>query len=160
MNKFAALLAMAIAFASPQWEKPKEQGPPANPELQRQEIINLEREAVRAIQLSNATFFNRVYSDDFDGVLSGGQPVDKRTLIATVQAPEVRYESFNASDIKVRVYRDTAVATCLWSIRAVSNGKRTSGQMRVMHVYVYSPGGYRVVASQTTLLPASAQQPL
>jgi ketosteroid isomerase-like protein len=159
MNKFATLLALAMALTPAQWEKPKEEALP-NPELLRQEIINLEREAAHAIQLGNTTFFSRVYSDDFSGVLSGGQPVNKQLLLAAVQTAEVKYESFDASDIKVRVYRDTAIATCLWSVRAIANGKKTNGQMRVLHVYLYGHGGYRVVASQTTLLPASAQQPL
>ena len=159
MYKIVLVLAMALAVVPAQWEKPRDEAP-ATPELQRQEVINLEREAARAIQVGNTAFFNRVYSDDFTGVLSGGQAVDKSRLIATVRAPEVKYESFNASDIKVRIYRDTAVASCLWSVRAISNGRTISSQMRVMHVYVYSAGGYRVVASQTTLLPASAEQPL
>jgi hypothetical protein len=32
--------------------------------------------------------------------------------------------------------------------------------MRVLHVYMYGPGGYRVVAAQTTLLPPYLEQPL
>jgi hypothetical protein len=131
-----------------------------NTELMRQEIVALEHETARAIQLNNVTFFKRVYSDDFSGVLSGGQPVDKVLLLATVQKPEMQYESFSASDIKVRIYRDLAVASCLWSVRGVANGKKTTAQMRVLHVYFYTSGGYRVISSQTTLLPASAQQPL
>jgi ketosteroid isomerase-like protein len=131
-----------------------------NTEMMRQEVVALEHETARAIQLNNVTFFKRVYSDDFTGVLSGGQPVDKALLMATVQKPEIEYESFSVSDIKVRLYRDIAVATCLWSVRGVSNGKKTTAQMRAMHVYFYTTGGYRVISSQATLLPASAQQPL
>ena len=131
-----------------------------NAEVMRQEIVALEHETGRAIQLNNTTFFKRVYSDDFTGVLSGGQPVDKPLLLAAVQKPEMQYESFSVSDIKVRIYRDLAVATCLWSVRGISNGKKTSAQMRTMHVYFYTMGGYRVISGQTTLLPASAQQPM
>jgi ketosteroid isomerase-like protein len=131
-----------------------------NPDLQRQEVVALEKEMARAIQLGDATFFRRVYSDDFSGVLSHGQMVDKAALIAAVQAQEIKYESFIASDIKVRLYRDLAVATGLWSARALFNGQRVSTQMRVMHVYMYTSGGYRVVTGQTTLLPPYVQQPL
>jgi ketosteroid isomerase-like protein len=131
-----------------------------NADLQRQEVIALERETARAIQLSDPTFFRRVYSDDFSGVLSHGQTVDKAAWIAKVQAAGVSYESFTASDIKVRLYRDTAVATSLWSVRAVLKGQRVSSQMRVLHVYVYTSGGYHVVTGQTTLLPPYSEQPL
>lgn len=130
-----------------------------NADLQRQEVIALEKETARAIQLGDATFFRRVYSDDFSGVLSRGQNVDKASLIAVVQTPQIRYESFNASDIKVRLYRDIAVATSTWSIRAVLKGQRMSSQMRALHVYVYGPGGYHAVAAQTTLLPPYLEEP-
>jgi ketosteroid isomerase-like protein len=131
-----------------------------NPELQRQEVIALEKETARAIQLGDATFFRRVYSDDFSGVLSRGQSVNKASFIAAVQTPGVQYDSFTASDIKVLLYRDVAVATSTWSIRAVLNGQRISSQMRVMHIYIYGPGGYHAVSTQTTLLPPFPQQPL
>jgi ketosteroid isomerase-like protein len=131
-----------------------------NADLQRQEVIALEKETARAIQLGDATFFRRVYSDDFSGVLSRGQAVDKFSFIGVVQAPDVKYESFTASDTKVRLYRDIAVATSLWSIRAVSKGRKISSQMHTLHVYVYVSGGYRVVAGQATLLPPYVEQPL
>jgi ketosteroid isomerase-like protein len=131
-----------------------------NAELQRQEVIALEKETARAIQLGDGTFFRRIYSDDFSGVLSHGETVNKSSFIAAVQAPGIQYESFTASDIKVQLYRDVAVATSTWSMRAVLNGQRVSSQMRVMHIYMYSSGGYHVVTMQTTLLPPFPQQPL
>src|SRR5258708_40313885 len=88
-------------------------------ELQRQEVIALERETAHAIELGDATFFRRGYSDDFRGVLSRGQNVDKASLIAVVQAPGVKYESFRGSDPKVTLYRDSAVAANTWSTRGV-----------------------------------------
>jgi hypothetical protein len=57
-----------------------------NLDLQRQEVIALEKETARAIQLGDATFFRRVYSDEFSGVLSHGQSVDKAGMIAAVQS--------------------------------------------------------------------------
>jgi ketosteroid isomerase-like protein len=131
-----------------------------NPELQRQEVIALEKEAAHAIQLGDATFFRRVYSDDFSGVLSHGGNVDKANFIAAVQAPAIKYETFTASDIKVRLYRDTAIASGTWSLRATLKGQRVSSQMRVLHVYLYSGGGYHVISGQVTLLPPFVEQPL
>ena len=131
-----------------------------NPDLQRQEVIALERETARAIQLGDATFFRRVFSDDFAGVLSRGATVDKAAFISAVQTSDVKYDSFTASDISVRLYRDLAVATCTWSIRAILKGQRVSSQMRVVHVYLYSGAGFHVVTAQNTLLPPYSEQPL
>jgi ketosteroid isomerase-like protein len=58
------------------------------------------------------------------------------------------------------MYRDLAVATTLWSMRALFKGQRVDTQMRVMHVYMYTGNGYRVVTAQITLLPPFVQQPL
>lgn len=131
-----------------------------NADLQRQEVIALEKETARAVLLGDATFFRRVYSDDFSAVLSRGEIVDKNSFIAAVQAPNIKYESFTASDVKVRLYRDVAVATSTWSMRAVLKGQRVTSQMRVAHIYIYTSGGYHVVSSQTTLLPPYLDQPL
>ena len=131
-----------------------------NVDLQRQELIALEKETARAIQLGDATFFRRVYSEDFTGVLSHGQSVDKAAFIAAVQAPDTKYQSFTASDIQVRVYRDLAVATSSWSIRGSVKGQPITAQMRVMHIYIYSGSGFHVVSAQTTPLPPYFQQPL
>jgi hypothetical protein len=133
---------------------------PPNPEMRRQEVVNLEHETVRAIMLNNGTFFRRVYSDDFAGTLSHGQMVDKNRLIDEVQNGGAKYQSFNASDIQVRFFQETAVATCLWTLRAVFNGQQIETQMRVMHVYVNGPRGWHVVAGQNTPLPPYTPHPL
>lgn len=133
---------------------------PVDPELRRQEIVSLEREAGRAIELRNASYFRRVYSDDFAGTLSHGQLVNKAQWIAVVQSDAVKYESFNASDIKVQIYQDMAVATCLWSSRFTSKGQRLSHQMRAIHVYLNGASGWHVVSGQVTNLPPDVGQPL
>jgi hypothetical protein len=129
-----------------------------NPDLQRQELIALEKEAVRAIQRNDGAFFRRVYSDDFVGTLSHGQSVDKTGFINVVESTANRYQSVQASDIAVRLYRDAAVASCLWSMRSLANGQPVSSQIRVIHVYLYGSGGFRLVASQATPLPPYGQQ--
>ena len=131
-----------------------------DPEVQRQEIISLEKEAVRAMQLSSGTFFHRVYSDDFAGTLSHGQQINKEQWIATIESPLVKRESFSVSDIKVHIFQDTAVATCLWSTRFIRNGQHFSSQLRAIHVYVNTPNGWHVVSGQTTNLPPDVQQVL
>src|SRR5260370_42629476 len=105
MNKFAAIVTIGLAFApamvSQESIETRRQfcvetclREHPDPELQRQEGIALEKEAARAIQLRNPTFFNRVYSEDFSGNLSHGEPVDKARLIAAVPAPALKSWSF------------------------------------------------------------------
>ena len=169
INKFAGLVAAAIGLLlAPAWQRQDAERDaciqrciaPPDPELRRQEIVSLEREAAHAIELKNGTFFRRVYSDDFVGTLSHGQQVNKAQWTALIESTAVKYDSFNTSDIKVQFYQETAVATCLWSARSMVNGQRVYNQMRTIHFYVNTMSGWRVVSSQTTNLPPDVQQPL
>jgi hypothetical protein len=166
MIKSILFLGLALFFFAPglNSQNPCDRNDPnciaPNPEMQRQEVVNLEHETARAIMLNNATFFRRVYSDDFAGTLSHGQMVDKNQLINEVQNSGAKYEFFNASNVQVRFFQETAVVTCLWTSRAIFQGQQIETQMRVMHVYVNSPRGWHVVAGQNTPMPPYTAHPL
>jgi hypothetical protein len=51
----------------------------------------------------------------------------------------------------VRIYRETAVATCLWSTRSALKHQLVQGQIRVIHVYVNGPTGWKLVSGQHTV---------
>jgi hypothetical protein len=168
MYKLAALLTFWLAL-SPSWSPQNDyvsqcmercQAPQTDTETERQEIVNLEKETAHAIQLGDGTFFRRVYSDDFTGTLSHGDAVNKTGFINAVQSTAVKYEAFYVSDIKIHIFRETAVATCLWSARAIVRGQSVNSQLRVMHIYVNSGSGWKVVASQASPMPPYTQQAL
>ena len=89
-------------------------------EARQEELINIEREIARAILFNNGTIFRRVYGDDFIGVMPSGQVKDKTAWIGLVENSGNKYTSFVTSDIKIRMFQDTAVVTCLWSTRGNS----------------------------------------
>jgi Domain of unknown function (DUF4440) len=122
-------------------------------EMNRDELYTIEKETVRALQLNNATFFHRVYSDDFFGISPSGQALDKVAYVASVQSSPVHYTSFVAADIRIRLYQYTAVVTCSWSAFGTQGGKPFAKQSRVTHVYVFGQRGWQAVSSQETALP-------
>ena len=122
-------------------------------EIKQEELVNLENEMARAMQWNNGTLFRRIYGDDFVGILPTGQVLDKVKWIAYVENSGIKYSSFIASDISVRMFQDSAVVTCLWSSRGMQNGHSFSRQSRVTRVYIYGQRGWQAVASQETLLP-------
>lgn len=122
-------------------------------DIKQDELVNLEKETVRALQWNVGTFFRRVYGEDFVGILPSGQILDKTRWIAAVENSGVQYSSFIASDIRIRMFEETAVVTCLWSSRGTKNGRAFYRQSRVTHVYVYGQRGWQAVSSQETLLP-------
>jgi ketosteroid isomerase-like protein len=122
-------------------------------EAKQEELINLEHETVRAMQWNNGTLFRRIYGDDFIGILPSGQIKDKAGWISSIENSGVTYTSFIASDIRVRMFQDTAVVTCLWSARGTRGGLPFNRQFRVTQVYIYGQRGWQAIASQETLLP-------
>jgi predicted GNAT superfamily acetyltransferase len=154
MYKIISLLALGFALL-PFW---RPQGKPTDElEIDRQEVVNLENETARALQLNNATFFKRVYSEDFIATSASGLVMDKATFVNSVQYSDAKFDSFIATDIRVRFYQDTAVVNCLWTERGKLRGQVFSNQSRILHVYINGPRGWQAVASQETPLPGAGR---
>ena len=144
-----ALVVLGLAFtASAQDEEIK-----PNQEADRQAIANLEQGFAHAIQLNNSTIFNTVFSDDFSGVTWYGEVINKAQQIRLIQASSNSYQFVHASDIQVKIFRDVASVFSLRTERGASEGRQFSRQFRVLHVYINTPRGWRVISSQETQLP-------
>jgi ketosteroid isomerase-like protein len=126
----------------------------AEVDVEAEEVVILEKETAHAMALNNASFFQRVYSDDYIGTAPTGEIMDRARLVSSVQNSTMKYTSFIATDIHVRIFGPTAVVTCTWSTRGVQDGRNVSKQYRVIHVYLNNVvGGWKVVAGQQTVLP-------
>ena len=144
-----ALVFIGLAFtASAQDEEIK-----PNQEADRQAISNLEQGFAHAIQLNNSTIFNTVFSDDFSGVTWYGEVINKAQQIRLIQTSSNSYQFVHASDIQVKIFRDVASVFSLRSERGASDGRQFNRQFRVLHVYINTPRGWRVISSQETQLP-------
>ena len=144
-----ALVVLGLAFtASAQDEEIK-----PNQEADRQAISNLEQGFAHAIQLNNSTIFNTVFSDDFSGVTWYGEVINKARQIRLIQTSNNSYQFVHASDIQVKIFRDVASVFSLRTERGTSEGHQFSRQFRVLHVYINTPRGWRVISSQETQLP-------
>lgn len=125
---------------------------PPNSEMQRQELVNLEKENARAIKLRNATFFTAAYSEDFHGVSRYGEILTKQGIVRELQMMPLEFESVVSSDAQVRMFRDTAYVLSLRSEVGRANGKRFYNQFRILRVYVNTPRGWKIVSQLETRL--------
>ena len=128
---------------------------PPNPEMQRQELVNLELENARAIKLHNSTFFKSVYSEDFRGVTRYGEVVNKNGMVKEVESQPQEFDSVVSSDAQVRMFRETASVLSLRSEVGHANGKKFYNQFRVLRVYINTSRGWRVVSQLETMLGSS-----
>lgn len=129
---------------------------PPNPEMQRQELVNLEKENARAIKLHNATFFKAAYSDDFHGVSRFGETVSKQDIVHELEILPLEFESVVSSDQQVRMFRDAAYVLSLRSEVGHAQGKRFYNQFRILRVYVNTPRGWKIVSQLENRLTAEA----
>lgn len=130
--------------------------PPPNPELQRQELVNLEKENARAIKLHNSTFFKAAYSEDFHGVSRYGETVNKAGVIRELETLALEFDAVVSSDAQVRMFRDAAYVLSLRSEVGQANGKKFYNQFRILRVYVNTPRGWRIVSQLETKLATDA----
>lgn len=134
------------------------QDQPVNPEMQRQELINLELENARAIKLHNTTFFKAAYSEDFHGVTRYGEMVNKQGIIHEVETMTPEFASVVSSDTQVRTFRDAAYVLSLRSEVGRDDGKKFYNQFRILRVYVNTPRGWRIVSQLETKLATDANR--
>jgi Domain of unknown function (DUF4440) len=125
---------------------------PPNPEMQRQELINLEKENARAIKLHNTTFFKAAYSEDFHGISRYGGVLNKQGIIHELETMPLEFESVISSDDQVRMFRDTAYVLSMRSEIGQVSGKRFYNQFRILRVYVNTPRGWKIVSQLETRL--------
>jgi len=131
---------------------------PINPEMQRQELVNLELENARAIKLHNPTFFKAAYSEDFHGVTRYGETVNKQGIVRELEAMNLEFDSVVSSDAQVRMFRDAAYVLSLRSEVGHANGKKFYNQFRILRVYVNTPRGWRIVSQLETKLATDANR--
>src|SRR5882762_4097004 len=157
VRKFALLTALWIVCAGvARAQDPDEV--PINPEMQREELINLEKENARAIKLHNVTFFKAAYSDDFHGVSRYGETVGKLGIVRETESLPMEFDSVVSTDHQVRLFRDSAYVLSLRSEVGRVDGKRFYNQFRILRLYVNSPRGWKIVSQLETRLVTGERQ--
>ena len=130
--------------------------PKLNPEMIRQELVNLEKENARAIKLHNTTFFKSVYSEDFTGVTRYGEVLNKAAIIREIASMPQEFDSVVSSDAQVRTFRDTASVLSMRSEVGRANGKKFYNQYRILRMYINTGSGWKVVSQLETMLSGDA----
>ena len=130
----------------------------ANPETDRQTLVNLEQGITHAIQINNSSVVNSVFSDDFSGVTWYGEVINKAAQIRSIQTSPNVYQFVRISNIQVKIYRDTASVSSLRTERGTAQGRSFNRQFRVLRVYLNTTSGWRVIAQQETQLPTSIER--
>lgn len=115
-----------------------------------QEIKVLEHERNRAILNGDAATLERMTSDDYTFITLRGELRTKADVVKGFQSGTFKYDWRTISDLKVRVYGDTAIVTGRSTQKGTESGKDYSGDYRFTRVYVKQKGRWVTVALQAT----------
>ena len=89
-------------------------------------------------------------------VYAAGKMVTKAQVIENFKTGATKYDSIEEHESKIRLYGNTAVVNTLFSVKATTNGKPYSGDVRNIRVWVNQHDNWKLVAFQnTTVAPPS-----
>jgi ketosteroid isomerase-like protein len=116
------------------------------------EIKNLEEARNQAVLHGDVAALDHMTSDDYTFITLRGELRTKSDILPGFRSGSFHYESRQISDLKVRLYGNTAVVTGRSIQKGMENGKDYSGDYRFTRVYVKQNGRWLTVALQTTLV--------
>jgi len=124
----------------------------AAPSKLEQELTALYNEMIEGARKKETAAFARIVADDFSEITATGQISDKAAVLASI--PNLTIESYSVSEVSARAFGDTAVMTLRAEAKATYQGTDISGDFRETIVWVKREGHWKMIASQTTRLPA------
>lgn len=116
------------------------------------EIRALEEQRNQAIVHGDAATLERMTSDNYTFITLRGELRNKAEIVKGFQSGSFKYDSRTISDLKIRIYGDTAIVTGRSSQEGKENGKDYSGDYRFTRVYIRQRGSWVTVALQATLI--------
>ena len=123
-----------------------------NQEHTEQEVLHLADAWATAELRGDTAFIETRLSDDFIGIGPLGFMLTKQEWLARHRSGDLKYESFNLDEIKVRVYNDTAILTGRQVQHAAYRGNPMPGQFRTTLVFVQQQGQWRLASLQLSTI--------
>jgi hypothetical protein len=115
-------------------------------------ITQLENDAVKADLAGDSSFVHKNYADNWTGGFSGGIWTTKESILADMKdTGNNKWNSQQISDLKVRVYDSTAIATYTDSYDAMVRGEHRVKTVLSTDTFVLQNGAWKEVASHSSV---------
>ena len=115
-----------------------------------EQLMKLETDRASAVVKGDVTTLEKQTSDDYSLINMNGQISGKAQMVNAFKTGQTKLTSNEVSDMKVRVYGNTAVITGKVDVAGTMAGKDTKAQIMVTRVYVKKGGQWQSVAFQQT----------
>jgi len=164
MKRLAVVLALAILgtpLALARGQEKKSAPPPPPPKAAasgvEQTLAKMEDDALAALIKRDVAAFGKIFADDAVVATPDGTLQTKAQLLADVKSGDLVIESSSISDMKIKVYGDSAVATYITNDKGKYKGQDITGRYRWTDVFVRRGGAWQIVAGQGTPIPKPAK---
>ncbi len=117
-----------------------------------QALIQMEHDWSRADTEKDAATLDRILADDWIGIDFEGTVLTKPQALRDINSGSASLESTVLSDMKVRIYGNTAIVTGTDTEKSEYHGKDSSGKYLWTDVFVFRNGRWQAVSSQSTRL--------
>jgi hypothetical protein len=111
-----------------------------------QELSRLENVWNEAYVRTDADTLATLCADDLVVTMSNMQVLNKQQSLAILRSGKVRFERYETSDLRIRVYDNSAVITGLLKRTRIAQGNETNDEWRFTKVYIRIVGKWQVVA--------------
>jgi ketosteroid isomerase-like protein len=112
------------------------------------QIKKLEQDWSQAAIKKGAASVDEYEADDIISTDPSGRVTDKAQDKKDLSSGDLKLQSIDLSDQRVRIYGDTAVSTGTSAAKATLKGQDISGTYRFTNTWVKRNGKWQVVASQ------------
>lgn len=126
----------------------------ANPEAEVKKLID---DLAANLVKNDAAGLDKIYGDDYMLVTETGEVFTKAQRLEALKSGDLKFEDVSFSDVKVRGYGDTAVATASTAGKSINKGQTQEASYRVTLVFNKTAGGWRLVSSHLSPLPKAAK---
>jgi hypothetical protein len=114
-------------------------------------VTKLENDGVKADLANDKAFFDKVLADDWTGADSMGTWFTKADMLKMADDPKNNNtKSEKLSDLKVRAYGDTAIATYKDTYDGMMNGEHMAATVIGTDAWVKIGGQWKLVASHSS----------
>jgi ketosteroid isomerase-like protein len=115
-----------------------------------EQIKKMEKDRAAAVVKADVATLEGLTSDDYVLINANGQVSNKAETMSSIKTGKIKLTSNEVSDLKVRVYGDTAVVTGKSTAKGSINGIELKGPVMFTRVYVKKNGKWQSVAFQQT----------
>lgn len=124
---------------------------PVNPHPEEAVLRELNAGYVRAFLHSDADWYDRHLTPDFQCVLTNGSVMDRKAFLHNARKEHTTL-SYDLSEVSIRIHGDAAMITALGTWKRKDG---TVGRTRYVDVWVKKDGAWKAASAQLTSAPAT-----